>query len=407
MNIKSFKIFSYLVYTRIIQFLAPLVIYPFLIKTVGFNNYGEITFWLGLSSFIANFCSLNMETYASKEVLFANGNEEIKRAIIIPTLLKTYVCFVCVIIWMMASFLFSNNIMTTLLIVFSIHPFLSIAMMPTHYFMAKGDFRLQFFSMLIEKITLIALFFIFIRKEDDYYFIPLITFVSVSLSSFYCVHHLIVMYKMKCFDFIISWVEFKKYFSVSLFLFLGKLTQLQTNAARFLVGYFIGYTEAAIYDICEKIVNVCKIPMIIINQYFFSKIGNEFKSVMTLFFFHFLTFVLVFFMFYIFDDIILKYFVGEEISVELTRVYHIMLLILISVPFVLTFGSSYLVKCGADKLYGHTLLFCNVISMSFLLILYITNSVNIISFTWWVVWAECSFSGACVFFSLRYMIRRY
>lgn len=396
-----------LVVIRTIQYGFPLLIYPYFLSLFGLEKFGELSFWLSITYFIGTLVSLNMESHASKMLFKSSGNElERKKTIAIPIIIRLAMFFLSVVGWLIFSLLYANSYEHMLLIMFSCYPLLSIGLQPNFYFMALGDYFLSLKTIVIEKTIFLLLIFFIVTSDKLYYLVPICYFMAYLISFIFLYRYIINSNEIKIFHYIRSdyFDIFRSYTKVSLKLFLGKLTQIHTSLSKFLVGMIFNYELVAIYDVIEKILNAMKVPLIILFQATYSRLKMSKGETGKLFFGLVICSIIIYSTALYLDEFILSYFLKTNVETALYS-YKIMLLVVLSVPFMQAYGAGYIVKVKGADIYANIMIMSNLVTITVLILLYLTG-LNFNKYVMWVVFAEYLFAMSCLCLFVIYNFKR-
>ncbi|HBN6202653.1 oligosaccharide flippase family protein [Vibrio parahaemolyticus] len=393
----TFKNSFILVLIRAIQYGFPLLIYPYFLSLFGLKKFGELSFWLSVTYFIGTLVSLNMESHASQMLFKSSGVElERKKTIAIPLIIRLLVFFLSVAGWLSFSLFYASSYEHMLLIMFSCYPLLSIGLQPNFYFMALGDYLLSLKTIVIEKIIFLLLVFSIITSDELYYLVPMCYFMGYLVSFLFLYRYIMSSNKIKLFDYIKPdyFGMFRSYTKISLKLLLGKMTQVHTSLSKFLVGIIFNYELVAIYDVIEKVVNALKVPLVILFQATYSRLKMSKKETEKLFIGLVVCSIITYSIALYMDEYILTYFLKGNVESALCA-YKIMLLVVLSVPFMQAYGAGYIVKVKGADIYANIMIVSNLISMTVLLLLYF-SSIDFNKYVMWVVFAEFIFAMLCL-----------
>lgn len=190
-----------------------------------------------------------MEVYAVKEV-FVNPKD--RRSYAYPICIKGSLALIAALSICLVGLALYPSFEQRLVVIFSLYHVMSVAFLPTHYFLGAGAFGVFFFSVFIDKLIYIIGVLLFVTNPSNYFLIPVIAATGMILSIF-AANFLIKFYFFKDSE----PLEFSKqkvvrYFKVSSVLLVGKITQFHTVGARGVLGVFASNEFVGIYDILEK-----------------------------------------------------------------------------------------------------------------------------------------------------------
>lgn len=240
---------------RMTQLATPLIVMPYLIRTVGIDNYGVISYSLSISLFFMPIIQYGFNVTAARDISNCQEHKvlirEISCAVFFASLFLALISAILFLI--ILTFQGSGNgsyfLHTSSFILIAFQ-----SLIPTWYFLGTEKMKyIAFFSLLSNLLFVIALFCM-VRVEGDYLYVNFIhaaaTLISLLLSLVYIYNDLdgrIVVPNLS---------SIKKQLKHS---FDGFLTQfspnLYNNLSSFLIGFFVGSSELGVYSAVQKIIN--------------------------------------------------------------------------------------------------------------------------------------------------------
>ncbi|WP_146067536.1 hypothetical protein, partial [Vibrio jasicida] len=172
------------------------------------------------------------------------------------------------------------------------------------------------------------------------------------------------------------------------------MTQVHTSLSKFLVGMIFNYELVAIYDVIEKVVNALKVPLVILFQATYSRLKMSKRETGKLFISLVICSIVTYSIAFHMDEFILTYFLKSNVESALSA-YKIMLLVVLSVPFMQAYGAGYIVKVKGADIYANIMIVSNLISIAVLVSLYL-NGIDFNKYVMWVVFAEFIFAMLCL-----------
>lgn len=392
------KRFLSLFLARFNQFSVPLIVYPLCVSNVGLNNFGFIAFCTGMSALLAKVIGFNMDTFSARMVKDSDQNEEsVNLAIITPIFMKLLFS-ICALPFYIAYCFYQYDGYQLIAALLCLYPVINTCFSFNHYVVGLGEFHLLFKASLLEKGILLLLIVSLVHSSNDFWLIPFSYFISVCVPALYYIFK-IKAYKIR-FEFSSLIANSKKYFSVGKWLLVGKCLQLHMNGAKVILGFVFDYSWVAIYDVCEKIVNVCKVPLSMVGEFLFSRKNSGRVFYLQFFCIEVFIATLILVSLHLFGDYLLLYFSKEHFDENMNQTLATLSLILFTTPFLIVFGSNYIVKEMSADIYGKILFSSNLISIFFLFIWYFLFSSEFFFFVYWVVLCEYMFAVICVCFVL-------
>ena len=254
-----------------------LLIYPYLIRTLGAESYGIYIFASTVVNYFICFIGFGFDMYGVR--LIAENPFSIKKksnvlSIIFTT--KLYLEIVSIILAVLVSFVFP--ILRTYFWVYIVcfaNTLLNI-FFPTWYFQGVQKMRVVSYIQLIFKLLSLPFIFIFIKKPDDILLFAIIMTASSLLGALYAFIHLLVFEKLK-----ISLVPIKHtlvYIKESQYFFYTNfLNMMKIQNINLIIGTRYSMTDLALYDLANRIVSIPLMLITNINSALFPKVVSNFN----------------------------------------------------------------------------------------------------------------------------------
>ncbi|WP_314772022.1 oligosaccharide flippase family protein [Capnocytophaga sputigena] len=254
-----------------------LLIYPYLIRTLGAESYGIYIFASTIVNYFICFIGFGFDMYGVR--LIAENPFSIKKksnvlSIIFTT--KLYLEIVSIILAVLVSFVFP--ILRTYFWVYIVcfaNTLLNI-FFPTWYFQGVQKMRVVSYIQLIFKLLSLPFIFIFIKKPDDILLFAIIMTASSLLGALYAFIHLLVFERLK-----ISLVPIKHTFvyikESQYFFYTNFLNMMKIQTINLIIGTRYSMTDLALYDLANRIVSIPLMLITNINSALFPKVVSNFN----------------------------------------------------------------------------------------------------------------------------------
>ena len=268
-----FANFTYLSILEIIGLLLPLISYPYVIRTVGADNYGVVVFCQAIIAYVVIIINFGYNVSATRKISENRTNvfkiREIYSSIVYQKLLIFAICLVSGLFVL----IFLKYDYSVILLGF-IGLCIQEVFFPTWLF--QGLERMKFITIItfVAKCSCLILIFLFVHDKKDYACIP----VLYSMGGFFTSVLSVIILKKK-FD--IYFVKVSKYrmkedFLESLPFFTSRLSAIVMERGNVLViGTFFSYDMVAIYDLCAKIVSILKTPFSLVAQVIYPNVAKS------------------------------------------------------------------------------------------------------------------------------------
>lgn len=265
----------YLSVIQVITLISPLVALPYVISTIGKDNYGLIVFVQSITAYFFIIINFGLDISAVKDVS-QNRNDKKKLSQIVSSVLSVKGVLLLISAFLYAILIiivpeFRNNYLL-FIIVFS-SSFAEV-LFPIWYY--QGVERMAILS-IVKFISLAFYFstlFFVVTQESDYIYVPLLQSIGVIISAMIGFFMLIKVEKIKLktpnISFMIST------FKDSTPFFLSRMSVvINSNIAQTVSGFFLGMGDVAAFDIARKIIMFALIPLQMLMQAVFPHNANK------------------------------------------------------------------------------------------------------------------------------------
>lgn len=275
-NKREVKDVVYLIALQGLNYVAPLIVFPYLMIVLGAEKFGYIGFSISVSQYLMLLVDFGFNFSATKKIALAkDNNNEINKIFAATLWAKIGLLFISFLILIIFAFLVPQFQIysTTLLIMF----IMVIANTFSFVWLFQGLGKIKIISMvnIFSKILLLPLTFIFVKDSADYNIAALIQSLVYLLGSFLTIW--ILLQK----KYITSWVtslksEIKKELNAAYPIFLSNAAS-SVYLVLFVVilGYYSTPDEVGKYTAAERIMRgFCFLIFTPISQAFYPKISS-------------------------------------------------------------------------------------------------------------------------------------
>lgn len=316
---REIKDVFYLIALQGLNYIAPLLVLPYLMKVLGAEKFGYIGFSLAVMQYLMLIVDFGFNLSATKRIALARENKEELNQIFTSTLYaKIFLLLVSFIILLVFVLIprfemyKETMFMMFLMVVGNAFTFVWL-------FQGLGQIRFISIFNAIAKLSILPLTFVFVKESGDY-------LTAAFLQSFVAFFVMLIS---------VSYVAKKKWVKITSFVKENIIFELKESYPIFLssaatsiyvvsfvivLGYFGTAEEVGQYSAVDRIMRACcMLVFISVSQAFYPKIvslGSENKAVaLTLvkriFIFVFLVMLMVFFAMFFLSPYVVKY-LGED-----------------------------------------------------------------------------------------------
>ncbi len=333
--------FVSLVVLQGINYIAPLILLPYLVRVLGIEKFGLWAFALAVTSYFVLLTDYGFEFTATRNISLHRENrqkiEEIyNNTLTIKFLFALLSLFIIVLLTLFID-KFSKNYTLFYILFLSV---VGQALFPVWFFQGIEKMKYITFLNFLSKVILLSLIFVFVKTPQD------INLVAFFYSLGFLASGIIAQYIIKK-DYGISFSfrklsEIKEDLIEGWYVFTTRITvNLYTAANVVFLGFLASDKVVGYYSVAEKLVVAIGgafIPLLQTLYPHFAKVysvskekffkGNKLLSAAI-----FLTALLLFTIVNLFDEEILLLITGEKPNEYLLRLFHILTLIIFLFPY--------------------------------------------------------------------------
>ncbi|SFU27285.1 polysaccharide transporter, PST family [Pustulibacterium marinum] len=400
-NIRLLKNFSYLSVIQLINILIPLIIYPYLIKVLGEDTYGNVIYAQTIIGYIVIIINFGFNITATKEVSVNRDNaenlSEIISAVYAIKSFLTLLSFGILLIYMSLSFEGSQN---QLLLLFTFSLCLNELLFPVWYFQGIEEMKFITIITLVGRIIFFVAIFLFVKEKSHYLRIPLINGFCALVTALISLY--IIFVKNGLTLILPKFSRVFKFFKDAIPIFVSEFsvkTYLGTN--KLILGQLSGMRYVAYYDLAEKIITAIKVPIKIAGQVILPKISLDkdinfiHKFFKYSFFFNVTSMLLVLF----FGKYFILFLGGEGMLPSLD----VLKILALTIPIVAMssiFGLQLLIPIGYINYFSKSVILSAILYIILVFGLYIFNEINLMSLSFVNVLVEL-FGCLILYFGCR------
>ncbi|MFA5499534.1 MAG: flippase [Candidatus Omnitrophota bacterium] len=238
------------------NYLLPLITVPYLVRVLGPAKFGLVAFAQALIQYFITFTDYGFQLTATRAISVARGDtDKVSRIFSTVTLIKAgfmIISFAAVaaIIYFIPKFR-----QDALLYIFAFGMVIGDVLFPVWFF--QGMERMKFIAAinLLARALFVAAIFLFIRKESDYIYAPLITSAGVIIAGLVSIVMVFTRFNTR---FIMpSAAEIALHIKEGWNVFISMVSiSLITTSNTFILGLFAPLEAVGFYSAGEKIINI-------------------------------------------------------------------------------------------------------------------------------------------------------
>lgn len=271
-NRKVVENYLFMTILQILNSFFYLLIYPYVIRVLGIEGYGQFVFAMSIATYFVFFINFGFDLLATKfvaeNITMHDELEEILSIIFTSkNLLFLSSTLIFTILLITIPFLNENK---TIFIISFLSSYATI-LFPQWFFQGLQNMRsITLIQLSIKLISLPMIFFLVQSKND------LITYTCIFTGSSLIsglIVHFFLRFKYRLKIKIVSLTKIKTWYQASLPFFYSSLAGIiKENSIPIIIGSFFGMKEVAIYDLANKLIIVPRTLLSSVNAAIYPKL---------------------------------------------------------------------------------------------------------------------------------------
>lgn len=332
---------------KLINAILPFVTLPYLIKVLGFQQYGAIVLALSLIAYFQSITDYGFNLSATREIARHRSSQKQLSFIYSKTIIsKIYLLIFSLILLVSIIFLvpqFKEDLAIYFLMCLML---IGQTLFPEWFF--RGVEQMGYITILdlIIKLSFTIGVFSLIKVPQDYWLYPFLLGLSYILVAI--ISHYLIIKKFNLNVYFIKSAHVRKNLKQSFPLFINQFVpNLFNNTTNFLVGIILGNTAAGLFGATRQVIQILTVFNSVVSIVFFPYLirnKSNFSIFSKLYFLIILTVSLILIFFH---KIIFK-LIGINYPQE-SEIFFILLLGFLSIVLYSIYSTNYLIARGHDK----------------------------------------------------------
>ncbi|MGN7834213.1 oligosaccharide flippase family protein [Acinetobacter sp. 22323] len=333
---------------KLVNAILPFVTLPYLIKVLGFQQYGAIVLALSLITYFQAITDYGFNLSATREI--AQHRHSNKQLIYIynKTMISKIILLIFSLLCLCGLILFVPQFRADFL-VYSLMCLMLIGqtLFPEWFFRGVEQMRyITIFDLIIKTSFTLCVFF-FIKKPEDYWIYPLIFGLSYIFVGIFSNIFLLKNYQIRIVKIKLNIV--KKNLKSGFPLFINQFVpNLFNNTTNFLVGMILGKSAAGMFGATRQVIQILTVFNSVVSTTFFPYLVKNKNSFKTYRKFYLSTFLFLFFLIWILHNNIFNFLGIYYIGLE--EVFLFLLLGVLCIVIYSIYATNYLIVRGKDNI---------------------------------------------------------
>ncbi|HIF9502955.1 TPA: oligosaccharide flippase family protein [Photobacterium damselae] len=376
-DIRVLKNFSHLALANIFIMIIPFIYYPYLIRVLGSEEYGNVVYVQAMYFFLSTVIQFGFSVSATKDVsVHRDDNEYISNVFVSIFIIKAILLFIGLVI--VAFFIKYFNVkgielklhITSLLYVFG-----DLFLVNWIY---QGYEKMQYVSLgtIAYKLVFLLSIFLFIKSSEDVINYSFLFSISYIIGNFFLFLFAIYLFKLKLIK--PRYQLCKNLFKDSWQFFLARMSAVFVERFNlFILGYTGNKEEVAFYDLAIKLVGIFQLPFNLFNQAYYPNASRNKDSRQVYKIIKILSVVAIFgiIISYVISPWFIDIYAGKSMEPSVSIYYILMYTVLINVPshFI---GNCLLVVNNYSKEFKSSITRCTLLYIPLVMIGYYCDILN-------------------------------
>ena len=260
---------------QIVGMILPLITLPYVVRVVGFSNYGIIALASSLIAYFQSVTDYSFRITATRDVvIYKHSTKRLSLIYSKVQIVKAIFSFLSLTILLIIVFLYPPFYKERLVFFLTMPILLGYTLFPEWFFQGIENMKYITILNICIKVFFTICIFIFIKKETDYWVYPLLQscgFIGGGIVGQFILHK---KYRLKFF--IIKPSSIKKTVTDNFPIFINQFVpNLYNNTSTFLLGIFSSNNIVGIYDAIKKITDLSVALINIFSRVFFPFINRR------------------------------------------------------------------------------------------------------------------------------------
>ncbi|GIZ15179.1 oligosaccharide flippase family protein [Capnocytophaga catalasegens] len=255
--------------------LFALLIYPYLIRTLGKEMYGLYIFATTITNYFICFIEFGFDMHGARKIAENSTDTRIKSEVMSKVFTaKLYI--ECISIGIFAFLLQTIDVLQSYHSIYWICFSITLVniLFPSWYFQGIQKMRIVTYIQLVFKLLSLPFIFFLVKKPEDISLFAFIMSCSTIMGAFTAFLYLLKKEKIRIY--IVSIQSVWRYIKEAQYFFYANfLNILKNQSLNIIIGARFGMTDLAVYDLATKITMVPRVFLTSINAALFPKIIQD------------------------------------------------------------------------------------------------------------------------------------
>ncbi len=271
-NTKVVENYFFMTLLQVLSSAFGILIYPYLIRTLGSESYGIYIFAIAVVTYFIDFTGFGFQLTGLK-LIEENKSDRAQKSRILSSLLsaKIYLAVLSAVIFIPSVFIFTQSNQTKILFFIVFSQLIAEVIYPQWYFRAIQKMKIVTYTQLSFRLASLPFIFLLVKSPSDILTFAIISVISVILPA---VALLIYILKTENVNFqLVSLKNCMSYILDTFPIFVSSFIEtVKQESTVLLIGILLGMKEVAMFDLARKIILLPRMLLANINVAIYPKL---------------------------------------------------------------------------------------------------------------------------------------
>lgn len=258
--------------------LVGIIIYPYLIRALGAEEYGSYVFALSVCSYFFVVVTYGFSMPALKQIALNQDNPTVKNSVVSCVFTAKLLLFL-IVGSVFAVFVFAVPFLARHKVLYLVcfGQIIADVLIPTWYFQGVQKMKINTIAQATGRILTVPATLLLVHSPSDVWLYAAIVLFFLVLGALACV---VYLYRVEGIRMrLVPLGELRAYFKDGLpFLLSSSVWKVRQESVTVVIGLLFGMTDVAVYDLANKIILIPRMLTMNINKALFPKIVSEMKT---------------------------------------------------------------------------------------------------------------------------------
>jgi len=271
-NLKIVENYFFMTALQLLSSLFGILIYPYVIRTLGAESYGQYVFALSITTYFITFISFGFSLPGTKMIAQNKHNQAIKSEVVSSIFTaKFYLGLISTVVFAILLLTISGMMQNRWIYIICFAQIIGEILFPSWYFQGVQKMKVVTFIQLGFRILSLPFIIMMVKAPSDCLLFVTINTLAVVFGGI-AVNIILIRYEKLKLQ-IVSLKNLKHYFKDALpFFWSSSVGTIKQSSVSIIIGSVFGMSDLALYDLANKLIILPRMLTISINGALFPKV---------------------------------------------------------------------------------------------------------------------------------------